>query len=54
MERGRLEVVWIGMVHFCDENPTHVAVVNSAARSNAGMGKYGVTLKKPWKNYSGS
>jgi hypothetical protein len=37
---------WIELVNFCDENPGHVAVVNSAARSNTGMEKYGATLKE--------
>lgn len=37
---------WIELVNFCDENPAHIAVVNSAARSNTGMEKYGATLKE--------
>ena len=37
---------WIELVNFCDENPGHVAVINSAARSNTGMEKYGATLKE--------
>jgi hypothetical protein len=36
---------WIELVNFCDDYPDHIAVVNSAARSNTGMEKYGVTLK---------
>ena len=37
---------WIELVNYCDENPGHVAVINSAARSNTGMEKYGATLKE--------
>jgi hypothetical protein len=37
---------WIELVNDCDENPGHIAVVNSAARSNTGMEKHGATLKE--------
>jgi hypothetical protein len=37
---------WIELVNLCDENPGHVAVINSAARSNTGMEKHGATLKE--------
>ena len=37
---------WIELVNHCDAFPEHIAVVNSAARSNAGMEKYGATLKE--------
>lgn len=37
---------WIELVNFCDENPAYIAVVNSPARSNTGMEKYGATLKE--------
>ena len=37
---------WIDLVNYCDEYPEHVAVINSAARSNTGMEKYGATLKE--------
>jgi hypothetical protein len=37
---------WIELVNYCDAYPGHVAVVNSAARSNTGMEKYGTTLKE--------
>jgi hypothetical protein len=35
---------WIELVNHCDEYPGHIAVINSAARSNMGMEKYGATL----------
>jgi hypothetical protein len=37
---------WIELVNYCDEHPGHAALINSAARSNTGMEKYGVTLKE--------
>jgi hypothetical protein len=37
---------WIELVNYCDAYPGHIAVINSAARSNAGMEKYGTTLKE--------
>jgi hypothetical protein len=37
---------WIELVNYCDANPGHIAVVNSAARSNTGMEKHGATLKE--------
>jgi hypothetical protein len=37
---------WIELVNYCEENPGHVAVINSAARSNEGMEKYGEMLKE--------
>jgi hypothetical protein len=37
---------WIELVNLCGENPGHAAVVNAAARSNAGREKYGATLKE--------
>jgi cellulose biosynthesis protein BcsQ len=37
---------WIELVNHCDEFPEHIAVINSAARSNAGMEQYGSTLKE--------
>jgi hypothetical protein len=37
---------WIELVNLCGENPGHAAVVNAAARSNAGMEKYGATLRE--------
>ena len=37
---------WIELVNHCDAFPGHVAVINSAARSNAGMERYGATLKE--------
>lgn len=37
---------WIFLVNFADEFPDHVIVINSAARSNSGIEKYGETLKE--------
>jgi hypothetical protein len=37
---------WIELVNYCDENPGHTAVVNSAARSNTGMENHGAMLKE--------
>jgi len=37
---------WIELVNQCDAFPGHAAVINSAARSNMGMEKYGATLKE--------
>jgi len=37
---------WIELVNHCDEYPGHITVINSAARSNAGIEKYGITLKE--------
>ena len=37
---------WIDLVNHCEAYPGHVAVINSAARSNTGMEKYGTTLKE--------
>lgn len=37
---------WIEMVNLADEYPDHYAVINSAARSNTGIEKYGATLKE--------
>jgi hypothetical protein len=37
---------WIELVNHCDEFPEHIAVINSAARNNAGMEQYGSTLKE--------
>lgn len=37
---------WIELVNLADEFPEHIVVINSAARSNAGIEKYGATLKE--------
>lgn len=37
---------WIEMVNLADRFPGHCLVINSAARSNAGMAKYGMTLRE--------
>lgn len=37
---------WINLVNHCEKYPGHVAVINSAARSNTGMERYGATLKE--------
>ena len=37
---------WIELVNHCEAYPGHTAVINSAARSNTGMEKYGTTLKE--------
>ena len=37
---------WIELVNLADEFSDHFAVINSAARSNIGMEKYGATLKE--------
>lgn len=37
---------WIELVNFADEFSDHYAVINSAARSNTGIEKYGATLKE--------
>ena len=37
---------WIKLVNHADEFPGHVAVINSAARSNTGIEKYGAMLRE--------
>lgn len=37
---------WIELVNLADEYSDHVAIINSAARSNAGIEKYGATLRE--------
>lgn len=37
---------WIKLVNYADEFPGHVAVINSAARSNTGIEKYGAMLRE--------
>ena len=37
---------WIELVNFADAHPGHILVINSAARSNTGIEKYGATLKE--------
>ena len=37
---------WIELINFADEFSDHVMVINSAARSNSGIEKYGTTLKE--------
>jgi hypothetical protein len=37
---------WIDLVNFANEFPEYALVINSAARSNAGMEKYGATLRE--------
>lgn len=37
---------WIEMVEFLEDHPEHFVVINSAARSNTGIEKYGITLKE--------
>ena len=37
---------WIKLVNYADEFPEHVAVINSAARSNSGIAKYGAMLRE--------
>jgi len=37
---------WIELVNAASEFPDHAVVINSAARSNTGMGKYGATLRE--------
>lgn len=37
---------WIKLVNYADEFPEHVAVINSAARSNTGIKKYGEMLRE--------
>ena len=37
---------WIELVNIADEFPEHFLVVNSAARSNSGIEKYGITLRE--------
>lgn len=36
---------WIELVNACDSKPDHVVVVNTAARNNAGVTRYGQTLQ---------
>ncbi|WP_165067918.1 hypothetical protein [Desulfovibrio sp. ZJ200] len=36
---------WIELVTIAAEFPEHLEVINSAARSNKGLGKYGLTLR---------
>lgn len=36
---------WIELVNVCDSNRDHVVVVNTAARNNAGVARYGQTLQ---------
>ncbi|WP_205191231.1 P-loop NTPase [Burkholderia sp. LMG 13014] len=35
---------WIGLVNFCDERPDAAIVVNTAARSQTGVARFGATL----------
>ena len=35
---------WIGLVNACDANADKVVIVNTAARSNTGVTKFGTTL----------
>jgi hypothetical protein len=35
---------WIGLVNACDAHPDKVVIVNTAARSNTGVAKFGTTL----------
>jgi len=37
---------WIELVNVADEFPDHVLVINSAARSNSGIEKYGTMLRE--------
>lgn len=37
---------WIELVNVADEFPDHVVVINSAARSNSGIEKYGAMLRE--------
>lgn len=37
---------WIRLVNYADEFPEHVVVINSAARSNTGIKKYGAMLRE--------
>lgn len=37
---------WIELVNLADEHPEHMIVINSAARSNTGIEKYGETLRE--------
>lgn len=37
---------WIKLVNYADEFPEHVVVINSAARSNTGITKYGEMLRE--------
>lgn len=37
---------WIELVNAADEFPNHYLVINSAARSNIGLAKYGATLRE--------
>mgnify|MGYP004654118195 FL=1 len=37
---------WIELINLADEFSDHVMVINSAARSNSGIEKYGTTLKE--------
>ena len=35
---------WIGLVNACDAHPDKIVIVNTAARSNTGVVKFGATL----------
>ena len=37
---------WIELVNVADEHPEHIVVINSAARSNTGIEKYGAMLRE--------
>lgn len=37
---------WIALVNLADEFPEHIVVINSAARSNTGIEKYGAMLRE--------
>ena len=37
---------WIELVNVADEHPGHIVVINSAARSNTGIEKYGAMLRE--------
>lgn len=37
---------WMNLVDLLEDNPEHFVVINSAARSNMGIGKYGATFRE--------
>jgi hypothetical protein len=42
--RPRRSRRWIGLLNACDAHPDKIVIVNTAARSNVGVAKFGTTL----------
>jgi cellulose biosynthesis protein BcsQ len=44
---------WIGLVNFCDTHRDAVVIINTAARNQAGVTRYGATLASTSGNWHG-